>query len=157
VRILQRHDPAIRALRDVAPDFFVRHESELPEAVRQRARHVVGENARVLESVAALGRGEVEAFGQAMVASHRSLRDDYQVSCRELDAMVEVALRVKGVVGARMTGGGFGGCTVSLVRNDAVERFLSEVPPAYRDATGLEPAVYVCQAADGAEVVKHRA
>ena len=87
------------------------------------------------------------------MASHTSLRDDYEVSCRELDAMVEAALRVEGVIGARMTGGGFGGCAVSLARNDAVERYLNEVPSAYRKATGIEPAVYVCRAADGASIV----
>ncbi len=150
VRILQAHDPSIGALRDVTPEFLARYAHELPEAVRKRARHVVSENARVLESVEALRRGDVEAFGRAMIASHASLRDDYEVSCRELDAMVEAALRVEGVIGARMTGAGFGGCVVSLVRNDAVERFMREVPAAYKDATGIEPAVYVCRASDGA-------
>jgi galactokinase len=154
VRILRAHDTSIRALRDVTPDFLEKHADELPEVVRRRARHVVGENARTLESVNALKRGDLLAFGQAMIASQASLRDDYEVSCHELDEMVEAALRVEGVIGARMTGGGFGGCTVSLVRNDAVERYLNEVPKAYRQATGIEPAVYVCTAADGATIVK---
>jgi galactokinase len=159
VRILRAHDvrahdASIRALRDVTPDFLEKHADELPEVVRRRARHVVGENARTLESVNALKRGDLLAFGQAMITSHASLRDDYEVSCHELDEMVEAALRVEGVIGARMTGGGVGGCTVSLVRNDAVERYLNEVPKAYRQATGIEPAVYVCTAADGATIVK---
>jgi galactokinase len=89
-----------------------------------------------------------------MLASHASLRDDYEVSCPQLDTMVEAALKVEGVIGARMTGGGFGGCTVSLVRNEAVERYLSEVPATYKTATGIEPAVYVCQAADGASLIR---
>ena len=150
VHILRAHDPSIRALRDVTPESLSKYEHELPEVVRKRARHVVSENARVLESVEALKCGDLDTFGRAMLASHTSLRDDYQVSCRELDAMVEAALRVKGVVGARMTGAGFGGCTVSLVRDDAVEQFLNEVPAAYQDTTGIEPAVYVCRASDGA-------
>lgn len=154
VRIFQKHDGAIRALRDVTPEFISQHEDELPDVVRKRARHVVSENARTLLSVEALKRGDLATFGRAMIASHASLRDDYEVSCRELDAMVEAALRVEGVIGARMTGGGFGGCAVSLVRNDAVERYLNEVPAAYKKAAGIEPAVYVCQAADGASVVR---
>jgi galactokinase len=153
VRRLRAHDPSIRALRDVTPEFLSRYADDLPEVTRKRARHVVGENARVLESVEALKSGDVEQFGQAMIASHASLRDDYQVSCRELDVMVEAMLRVEGVAGARMTGAGFGGCAVSLVREDAVERFLSEVPVAYQQATGIEPAVYVCRASDGAGIV----
>ncbi len=152
VRVLGRRDPSIRALRDVTPEFLSRYADDLPEVVRKRARHVVSENARVLESVEALKRGDVERFGQAMIASHASLRDDYEVSCRQLDVMVEAMLRVEGVVGARMTGAGFGGCAVSLVRQGAVERFLSEVPAAYTAATGIEPAIYVCHAVDGASV-----
>jgi galactokinase len=152
VQALRRHHPAINALRDVTPEMLSECKEELPEVIRKRARHAVNENARVLEAAEALKRGDAESFGRAMIASHASLRDDYEVSCRELDEMVEAALRIEGVAGARMTGAGFGGCSVSLVRDDAVERFLVEVPTAYRDATGIEPAVYVCQAADGAQV-----
>jgi galactokinase len=115
-----------------------------------RARHVVTENARVLQSVTALKAGDIDAFGQLMNASHDSLRDDYAVSCRELDVMVEAARKVKGVYGARMTGAGFGGCTVSLVAEEAVERFQQTVGAAYREATGLKATFYVCQASDGA-------
>jgi galactokinase len=153
VRILQAHGASIRALRDVTPEFLAQHEDELSPIVRRRVRHVVSENVRVLESAEALRRGDIAAFGRAMIASHASMRDDYEISCRELDVMVEVALRVEGVLGARMTGGGFGGCAVSLVRDDAVERYLNEVPGAYRQATGIEPAVYVCKATDGASLV----
>ncbi|HLF25898.1 MAG TPA: galactokinase [Anaerolineae bacterium] len=153
IRSLRVHHPAIRALRDVTPEFLSRYADELPEAVRKRARHVVSENARVLESVEALRRGDVERFGRAMMASHRSLRDDYEVSCPELDVMVEAALHVEGVVGARMTGAGFGGCTVSLVRDDAVERYLNEVPDRYLSATRITPTIYVCVASNGAQVI----
>ena len=154
VRLLQKYDPSIRALRDVTPEFLAGHADELPDVVRKRARHVVSENARTWLSVEALKRGDLATFGRAMLASHASLRDDYEVSCPQLDTMVEAALKVEGVIGARMTGGGFGGCTVSLVRNEAVERYLSEVPATYKTATGIEPAVYVCQAADGASLIR---
>lgn len=153
VRLLRAHNPAVGALRDVTPEFLAKYQAELPEVIRKRARHVVGENTRVLESVAALKQGDVETFGRAMVASHRSLRDDYEVSCPELDAMVEAAMRVKGVAGARMTGAGFGGCAVSLVRENAAGRFMNEVRAVYRNATGIDPALYVCKADDGASVI----
>ena len=93
-------------------------------------------------------------FGQLMVESHRSLRDDYEVSCPELDLMVEIALKLRGVFGARMTGGGFGGCTVNLVSADAVEEFQRTVKREYQAATGLEPDIYLCTAADGAAEVQ---
>src|SRR3990172_1744287 len=153
VRLLQSRDPSIAALRDVTPAFLKQHAQDLPDEIGKRARHVVSENARVLESVEALKRGDVEQFGRGMIASHRSLRDDYEVTCRQLDLMVEAALRIEGVAGARMTGAGFGGCTVNLVREDAVERFLVEVPERYKSATGIDPVVYVCKAAEGASLV----
>jgi galactokinase len=150
VEILKKSLPGITALRDVDEESFARYADRLPETVRMRARHVVTENARVLQSVTALKAGDIDAFGQLMNASHDSLRDDYAVSCRELDVMVEAARKVKGVYGARMTGAGFGGCTVSLVAEEAVERFQQTVGAAYREATGLKATFYVCQASDGA-------
>lgn len=150
VRLLQTALPAIASLRDVTPDDLARHAALLPPVILRRARHVVTENARVLESVAALRAGDMARFGTLMSASHASLRDDYEVSCAELDAMVDAAHAVRGTLGARMTGAGFGGCTVSLVRTDRVEAFTDSVGDAYRRATGLEPAFYVCRAAAGA-------
>ena len=113
----------------------------------------VTEDARVLESVAALSAGDLATFGRLMHQSHVSLRDDYEVTVPQLDVMVEAALAVPGVLGSRMTGAGFGGCTVSLVEDGAVERFLSEVPAAYRSQTGLEPRVYPCRVVDGARLL----
>jgi len=150
VERLKRFLPDIRALRDVSEEAFARHADALPETVRKRARHVVTENARVLESVRALKAGDVVTFGRLMNASHDSLRDDYAVSCAELDAMVEAARRVEGVYGARMTGAGFGGCTVSLVAEESVGAFEREVGAAYRGATGLDATFYVCRASEGA-------
>ncbi len=145
--------PGVRALRDVSPEDFARHEALLPDVVRRRARHVITENARVLASVEALSAGDLPTFGRLMHESHVSLRDDYEVTVPQLDVLVEAALAVPGVLGSRMTGAGFGGCTVSLVRDDALERFEREVPQAYRQRTGLEPRVYVCRAVDGASAV----
>jgi galactokinase len=154
VRFLQRHLPHVQALRDVSVDDFERYQAELPDVVGRRVKHVVYEDERVLKSVAALEAGDVVGFGRLMNESHVSLRDLYQVSCRELDIMVEVARRLPGCLGSRMTGGGFGGATVSLVEADAVADFSVQVAQGYRAATGLEPAIYVTRAEDGASVVE---
>lgn len=151
VAVLQRSLPEIRALRDVSPEEFARCEQSLPDVVRRRARHVITENARTLDGAAALRAGDVSRFGELMNASHESLKSDYEVSCPELDALVEAARGVRGVYGARMTGAGFGGCTVSLVAETALEEFKTQVPHAYREATGLNTTIYVTTAAQGAE------
>jgi len=150
VELLRPHLPGIRALRDVTQEDFARHAGDLPDIVRRRARHVVTENARVLESVAALKAGDLDRFGRLMNESHESLRHDYEVSSPELDALVEEAHAVEGVLGSRMTGAGFGGCTVSLVAEEAVDRFQREVGRRYWARTGLQPLFYVCTAAQGA-------
>jgi galactokinase len=154
VELLKTHLPEIIALRDVSSEQFERYADELPETVRKRARHVITENERVLLSVEALKAGRIDAFGELMNASHESLRLDYEVSCAELDALVEAARSVDGVYGARMTGAGFGGCTVSMVADDALEAFQREVPAKYKNATGLETTIYVTTAAQGAERLK---
>jgi len=154
VAILRRAIPSIRALRDVAPGDFAALEDTLPEPVRQRCRHVVTECARVERAAAALERDDVETFGRLMCESHASLRDDYEVSCPELDLMARLAMGVKGVAGARMTGGGFGGCTINLVRPEAVDEFRRSVAAGYRAATGIEAAIYVSSAMDGAGEVE---
>jgi galactokinase len=153
VRLLRAHLPDIRALRDVSMTEFESCADGLPENVRMRCRHVIGENQRALDGVEALGRGDAATFGRLMDASHRSLRDDYEVSCAELDAMVEAAWRAPGVIGARMTGGGFGGCAVALVDQAQAEVFSRQVATEYQRATGLEPNLYICTAEAGASVV----
>ena len=137
-------------LRDVSLADFHRHEHQLGEVERKRARHVISENLRVAEFANALQQDDRAAIGPLMAESHRSLRDDFEVSCRELDIMVELAGRVEGTLGARMTGGGFGGCTVNLVAEDAVERFREQVAREYEHATGRKPEIYVTRPADGA-------
>ncbi|MBN1640452.1 MAG: galactokinase [Anaerolineae bacterium] len=153
VRLLAAHLPGITALRDVPLDAFAHHAHALPENVRQRCRHVITENARVLEAIEALDRGDAPRFGGLMNASHVSLRDDYQVSCAELDTMVEAAWDAPGVFGARMTGGGFGGCAVALVESDRADAFSQQVGAAYAAATGLSPNLYICTAEAGADIV----
>ena len=153
VRFLQRYLPDIRALRDVSPSQLAEYGVGLPPETYRRCQHVISENARVLEAAQALKDGDLLRFGVLMYASHASLRDDYEVSCKELDLMVELARKCGGVYGARMTGGGFGGCTVNLVDADAVEEFKAAIAGDYNDATGLHPEIYVCTAADGAAEV----
>jgi galactokinase len=153
VRHLARKLPGARALRDVTIVELEAHGQDLPDAVYRRCRHVIGETARAVRAAAALELGDLTAFGRLMAESHRSLRDDYEVSCEELDLMVELAGKVEGVYGARMTGGGFGGCTVNLVRAENVERFKRAVAQGYERATGRSPEIYVCAAAGGAERV----
>jgi galactokinase len=150
VRILRRHLPGVRALRDVTPTDIESHKSDLPDPVYRRCRHVVSENQRVLGAAEALQAGDLDRVGQFMYESHRSLRCDYEVSSAELDVLVELASACQGVYGARMTGGGFGGCTVNLVRSDAVERLQAKIGEGYARATGIIPALYLCSAAEGA-------
>jgi galactokinase len=148
----RRRFPAVRALRDVDDGMLAALAGDLEPLVARRARHVVGENRRTVEGVAALARGDRAAFGRAMDASHDSLRDDYEVSCPELDRLVALARAVPGVLGARMTGGGFGGCTVNLVRADAVAAFPEAVAGPYARETGRAPRVFVGTPAEGAVV-----
>lgn len=148
VAMLRELLPEIRALRDVRLSVFERLQERLPEVVRRRCRHVVSENERTLSAVRALQAGDVEEFGRLMAASHQSLRDDYEVSCRELDILVESAQSVPGVAGAGMTGGGFGGCTVNLVHKDATERFRETVTREYLGKTGQEPLILPVESSD---------
>lgn len=150
VSYLKKFLPGIKVLRDVEEDDFQRYRDSLPGIIRKRCQHVIEENARVLQAVAALERGDLRRLGQLMNASHRSLRDKYEVSCAELDLMVEMAGEIEGVLGARMMGGGFGGSTVNLVEEDKVAEFRRKVFSSYRKKTGITPEIYVCQSGEGA-------
>ena len=143
----------VQLLRDVSPADLARFEKDLPPTIAKRARHVVMENARVLEAVEAMKQNDRPALGALMNQSHESLRDDYEVSCPELDIMVAIARQQPGCLGARLTGAGFGGCTVSLVENGAVQAFVPNVIREYRARTGVPPPVYVCHPSAGASVV----
>jgi galactokinase len=152
VRILARWYPGIRALRDVSGEQLAEHARDIPEKIFRRCRHVVEENVRVQEGARRLRAGDLNAFGELMRGSHRSLRDLYEVSCRELDLMVDAAEGLPGYYGGRMTGGGFGGCTVNLVEEKYAEAFADVIADRYQVVTGIEPAAYICSAADGAGV-----
>jgi galactokinase len=146
VEAIRTSHPEVRSLRDATLD-----QLELVEGVpRRRARHVITENRRVEQFVEASRRGDVRAMGALLVASHQSLASDYEVSCAELDFLVETAAGLPGVYGSRMTGGGFGGCTVNLVAPEAAERFSTAISSAYRKRFGVEPRIYRCVASDGA-------
>lgn len=152
VRILSKWYPNIRALRDLSLDQLVKHSKEVPEKIYKRCLHVVEENKRVRQGARHLRAGDLNGFGDLMQASHRSLRDLYEVSCRELDIMVEVAEGLPGYYGGRMTGGGFGGSTINLVETTNAQSFADQISGRYQKATGIQPAVYICSAADGARV-----
>jgi galactokinase len=139
--------PNVRSLRDVTPAQLARHAQALPEVVYRRCRHVVTEDDRVNQAAACLQAGDVAGLGRLMAESHRSLRDDYEVSCAELDLMVELANQTPGIVGARMTGGGFGGCTVNLVRTSQVDGFCEFMATKYKAETGHVPDIFVTRPA----------
>ncbi len=144
----------IASLRDLSEENFKSWGPSLGEVLFRRCRHVLKENARVIQAAAAFEDEDLAAVGRLMYESHTSLRDDYEVSCPELDLMVDLARKVPGVYGSRMTGGGFGGCTVSLVERDIVERFKMEVAGKYEDATRIHPEIYVTTLVDGAGMEK---
>jgi len=150
VEALRARIPGLKLLGELTLEQFEANADAIAdETVRRRARHVVEEIDRVKRAVEALRRDDLAAFGRLMNGSHESLRDLYEVSCRELDVLVEEALKIDGTLGSRMTGAGFGGCTVSLVHGDAVERFKAEVGAAYREKTGLTADFYVAEIGDG--------
>ncbi|HTY01473.1 MAG TPA: galactokinase [Bacteroidota bacterium] len=153
VATLRRQFADVRALRDATTEMLASMQSEFDPVVYQRCTYVVEENTRVTAASEALLKGDIDAFGDLLVKSHEGLRDLYQVSCKELDILVDVALGVEGVFGARLMGGGFGGCTINLVREDCVEEFAMELPEAYRDATGREMNLHVCSIANGTSVL----
>jgi galactokinase len=151
VKLLQQNLPEIHALRDVEIADLEAHRQALSTTVYRRCRHVVTENQRVLAAAKALQSGDADRFGHLMYRSHASLRDDYEVSCRELDLLVHLASSSPGVYGARMTGGGFGGCTINLVKSDAADTFKAHITEAYLEATGVAPEIYICEPAEGGQ------
>ena len=154
VRTLSKALPGTSSLRDVSPEQLVENKNLLSETLYRRCRHVISENKRVRMVAELFGAGKTEGLREVMAASHESLRDDYEVSCRELDAMVEIAGRQQGVYGARMTGGGFGGCTINFVDAEQAGEFQRRVSAEYEAAIGLRPDIYICEASQGAELVE---
>jgi galactokinase len=152
VELLRPFVPDAKALRDIPPDVFALRRDELPEITARRCGYVIAENDRVLATVSALKRNGMTEVGRLMRASHDGLRDEYEVSCAELDALVNIAADVPGVYGSRMTGAGFGGCTVTLVESDAVESLVRAIAETYPKQTGLRADVYVCDVGNGARI-----
>ncbi|HTS26031.1 MAG TPA: galactokinase [Bryobacteraceae bacterium] len=150
VAALRSRLPGIESLREVSPEQFESNADVLSGAVARRARHVVSETARVGRFVAAAGAGDLAQMGRLMVDSHRSLQHDYEVSCAELDFLVDRALEIGEVFGSRMTGGGFGGCTVTMLRPGAVAHFRTAIAEAYAGRFGVTPAIYPCEPSAGA-------
>lgn len=145
---------SIESLGDLTPEQFDTHRHLIENKIDQkRAKHAVYENARTIEAVEKLKQGDIASFGKLMCDSHSSLRDDYEVTGFELDALVEAALNQEGVIGSRMTGAGFGGCTVSIVKNEKIEEFIQQVGQRYKEQTGLEADFYVANVGDGAKEI----
>jgi galactokinase len=154
VRALAARFPEVRALRDATLEQLATVRPAVSPEVERRCRHVIEEDLRVLEGVAALRRGDLQRFGRLLDASHASLRDLYEVSRREVDLLVELARALPGVLGARITGGGFGGCTVNLVAREAVEAFREQVLAEYQRSTGLVPRLFLGEPAAGATLAR---
>ena len=162
VDILRQWIPGITSLRDILLTDFEKYEGKLPDLTQKRCRYVIEENTRVLNAVATLkarNQRTIEkadnaliAFGKLMNASHKGLRYDYEVSCNELNLLTDIACSIDGVIGSRMTGAGFGGCTVSIVHRDALETFRTRVMTEYHEQTGIEPEIYLCNVSNGAQV-----
>jgi galactokinase len=154
VKILAKELPDIKALRDVSANDFNRLCSQLPSLLEKRARHVVEEIERTLRAIPLLKQGNIQEFGRIMNQCHASLRDLYEVSIPELNTMVEIAQSLPGCYGARLTGAGFGGCTVNLVDQSMAESFGTELASRYQSQTGLKPEIYLCRASDGARIIR---
>ena len=162
VDILKQWIPGISSLRDISLTDFEKYEGKLPTLTQKRCRYVIEENTRVLDAVSALKTRNQQTtekmgnslltFGRLMNASHKGLRDDYEVSCSELNLLTDLARSVEGVIGTRMTGAGFGGCTVSIVHRDVLETFRTRVMSEYRKQTNIEPEIYICNVSSGAQV-----
>lgn len=152
-RILAGHRREIRFLRDATMDDLARWGDEIPEAARKRARHILTENARTVAAAEALERHDMKRLGELMREAHWSYSRDFEASCAEADRMVEMAETLPGLIGARLTGGGFGGCTVNLVEQEQAVGFKAALAKLYTSETGIEPEIYICHASDGAHRV----
>jgi galactokinase len=151
--ILRRHRPEIRKLRDAAMNDLAKWGSEMPAGVLKRTRHVITENARTVAAAAAFESGDLKTLGRLMQEAHASYRDDFEGSCPEADVLVKLASKDAGCIGARLTGGGFGGCTVNLVRADSARQFAENLRQGYKQATGIDADIYLCRASAGVREV----
>jgi galactokinase len=150
VAAIQVFDHTVQSLRDVSPSFFEEIEENIPPIPRRRAHHVISDSQRVLSFADAARASDLQEMGRLFLASHRSMQYDYEISCDEIDFLVDSAMKIPGVYGARMTGGGFGGCTVNLVAPEAVILFRDKLSAAYKDRFGIDLSLYDCEPAEGA-------
>lgn len=154
VAVLQKFNPEIQSLRDVELEFLMAHEADIDTTVFQRCKFVVEENKRVLQACNDLDKQNIRSFGQRMYQSHVGLRYEYEVSCNELDALVDIAWEIEGVLGCRMMGGGFGGCTINLVKENDLERFKSQVRQQYIEKTGQKVKIYQMNVSGGTHLIE---
>jgi len=155
VEVMQKYDPKVSSLRDVTHDFLMAHKEEFDPTVFQRCKYVIEENQRVLQACADLQSNDLVSFGKRMYASHAGLRNEYEVSCSELDILVDAARDIEGVMGARMMGGGFGGCTINLVKKDKLESFRDQVTEIYSRKTDYKLKVYTTKVSGGTHLIEH--
>lgn len=153
VAVVQKSNPDVKSLRDISPDLLNKHKAEMSDTVYNRCSYVIEENERLENAVRELANDKLEAFGQHMYQSHAGLRDKYEVSCVELDQLVDIAKTCKGVIGARMMGGGFGGCTINLVRNEQLDAFMENIAQGYYKPKNMEPDIFITQIEDGTSVL----
>ncbi|MES2614566.1 MAG: galactokinase [Bdellovibrionota bacterium] len=154
IELLKEKMNSIQSLRNVTEDDFTKYSSHLPSVIKKRCAHVISENSRVLRAIAALKVGKMDEFGKLMIESHESLKNDYAVSCHELDILVEIALKLEGVLGARMTGGGFGGCVIALVKNEYIDTFKSNIAKLYSEKTSIQPDLFVAKCHSSVNEIK---
>jgi galactokinase len=150
VTAIQAFDKTVESLRDVSLTFFEQIQESIPPVPRRRARHVISDTQRVLEFAAAARARNIPEMGRLFIVSHRSMQYDYEISCEEIDFLVDTAIKIPGVYGSRMTGGGFGGCTVNLLVPDAIPEFRERLAEAYRKRFAKTPVFYDCEPAQGA-------
>ena len=153
-KLLSRYIPDVKSLRDVSLEDFNKYKENLPKNIAKRCEHVINENHRVIESIEGLKNNNVSKLGGLMWKSHDSLRELYEVSSKELDLMVDIAGNTEGLLGSRLLGGGFGGCTISLVKNESIEKFKENIMLEYPKKTGIQPEIYICSAEDGAHRIE---
>jgi galactokinase len=153
VRYFTKWDANVRALRDVSVQLLHQHAADLPPTILKRCTHVILENQRTVDAARCLTNGDIAQLKKLMRESHESMRDLYEISCREIDIMLEAAQDLPGFCGGRMTGGGFGGCTVNLVRDESAAEFTAQIAERFRLATGINPQIYICSAEDGAQAI----
>jgi galactokinase len=153
VAVLKKYFPSVHSLRDVRLEQLEQHKTALPEVVYRRCSFIINENERLLRGCEFLKKGDLKSFGQIMFAAHEGLSKGYEISCKESDFLVAHAKRFDGVMGARQMGGGFGGCTINIIRNDAIEKFSTYIGNSYKTAFDKIPEIYITHIEDGAKII----